>query len=86
MLFMVAWALSAGVSSAARAADPVLFKPDAVAWDKTKEGAKREGKVVVAGPGFPVFRANISEAFKKAYGISVESWRVNSPPLAAFSA
>lgn len=72
MLVVFAWAFSAGVSTAARAAEPVLFKPDAVAWEKMKEAAKKEGKVVVAGPGFPLFRANIAEAFKKTYGVSVE--------------
>jgi iron(III) transport system substrate-binding protein len=37
-----------------------------------KEGAKKEGKVTIVGPGFPGLRQGITDGFQKAYGVSVE--------------
>jgi ABC-type Fe3+ transport system substrate-binding protein len=48
------------------------LQADAAAWERYKEGARREGRVVVVGPGFPGLRQAITEGFQNAYGISVE--------------
>jgi len=56
----------AAVSPAAR------LQPNAAEWERLKEGAKREGKVVVAGVGFPGLRQGVIEGFQKAHGITVE--------------
>jgi ABC-type Fe3+ transport system substrate-binding protein len=37
-----------------------------------KEAAQREGRVVVAGPGFPGLRQGLVEGFQQAHGITVE--------------
>jgi ABC-type Fe3+ transport system substrate-binding protein len=60
---------SAEAQSAAGAAQ---LKADAAAWQRYQDGARREGKVVVAGPGFPGLRQGLTEGFQKAYGITVE--------------
>src|SRR5687767_9858798 len=41
-------------------------------WNKTLEGAKREGKVVVAGPPDPGVRLEIPRRFNERFGVSVE--------------
>jgi iron(III) transport system substrate-binding protein len=48
------------------------LQANAAEWERIKEAARREGKVVVAGPGFPGLRNGITEGFLKAYGITVE--------------
>jgi ABC-type Fe3+ transport system substrate-binding protein len=58
------------VSAQEATVDP--FKSDAGEWARIKEAAKKEGSVVVIGPGFPTFRTPLVEAFKKATGVTVE--------------
>ncbi len=41
-------------------------------WERIKEAAKQEGRVVVVGPGFPALRDGVIEGFQRAYGIAVE--------------
>src|SRR5262249_50304733 len=43
------------------------LQADAAAWERFKEGARREGRVVVVGPGFPGLRQAITEGFQNAY-------------------
>jgi ABC-type Fe3+ transport system substrate-binding protein len=45
---------------------------DAAAWTRLQEAARREGTVVLAGPPFPGLRQAFSEAFQRAYGITIE--------------
>jgi ABC-type Fe3+ transport system substrate-binding protein len=45
---------------------------NAAEWERTKEAGKREGRVVVAGPGFPGLRNALVEGFQRAHGITVE--------------
>jgi len=47
-------------------------EPASAEWDRVKEAAKREGTVVVSGPGAPELRTGITEGFQKAHGITVE--------------
>jgi ABC-type Fe3+ transport system substrate-binding protein len=54
------------------AAGAARLKADAAAWERYKEGAKREGRLVVSGPGFPGLRQGITEGFQRAHGITVE--------------
>src|SRR6476620_2354172 len=42
------------------------------AWDETLEAARKEGKVVVAGPPDAHVRKALPEAFKKRFGITME--------------
>jgi ABC-type Fe3+ transport system substrate-binding protein len=62
--------------STAAPADPAARSGDASAppsdWERLQEAAKREGRVVVSGPGFPALRTGLSEGFQRAHGISVE--------------
>src|SRR3954471_2951434 len=41
-------------------------------WDKTLEAARKEGKVVVAGPPDAHVRNALPEAFKQRFGITME--------------
>src|SRR5215216_4737747 len=41
-------------------------------WDETLEAARKEGKVVVAGPPDTHVRKALPEAFKKRFGITME--------------
>ncbi len=59
-------------AEAQSAAGAARLKADAAAWQRYQDGARREGKVVVSGPGFPGLRQGITEGFQKAYGITVE--------------
>ena len=49
-----------------------FFKANADQWARFKEGAKKEGKVVISGPPFPNLRQAIVQGMQKAYGITVE--------------
>ncbi|HZR99950.1 MAG TPA: extracellular solute-binding protein [Chloroflexota bacterium] len=60
---------SAEAQSAAGAA---RLKADAAAWQRYQDGARREGKVVVSGPGFPGLRQGLVEGFQQAHGLTVE--------------
>lgn len=51
---------------------PASLKPDPAKWERLKQAAKGEGRVIVTGPGFPGLRNGIVQGFHKAYGISVE--------------
>jgi ABC-type Fe3+ transport system substrate-binding protein len=59
-------------SPLAKSAPIATLKANAAEWDRIKEAGKKEGKVVVSGPGFPGLRTGVTEAFQKAYGITVE--------------
>jgi ABC-type Fe3+ transport system substrate-binding protein len=59
-------------AEAQSAAAAARLKADAAAWQRYQEGARREGKIVVSGPGFPGLRQGITEGFQKAQGITVE--------------
>src|SRR4051794_14532353 len=63
-------AASPAATTGAGAASPGL-QANAAEWERIKEAARREGKVVVSGPGFPGLRNGITEGFLKAYGITV---------------
>src|SRR6266446_2150852 len=41
-------------------------------WDKVVAEAKREGKVVVAGPPVPGFRQGLTDGFRNVFGIGLE--------------
>ena len=69
--------------TAAQAANPPAAAVDGAAvsgtvqanageWERLKEAATREGRVVVAGPGFPALRNGVTEGFQRAHGIQVE--------------
>ncbi|HEY7065034.1 MAG TPA: extracellular solute-binding protein [Chloroflexota bacterium] len=45
---------------------------NAAEWERTQEAGKREGRVVVAGPGFPGLRNALIEGFQRAHGITLE--------------
>jgi ABC-type Fe3+ transport system substrate-binding protein len=62
---------TAGERRIAPSGDAVL-PPNPAEWDRLKEAARREGKIVVAGPGFPTLRNAIVESFQRAHGITVE--------------
>jgi ABC-type Fe3+ transport system substrate-binding protein len=62
---------ASGGSAAAPAASPGL-QANAAEWERLKEAARREGKVVISGPGFPGLRNGITDGFQRAYGITVE--------------
>src|SRR4051794_37687859 len=47
------------------------LQANAAEWERLKEAARREGKVVVSGPGFPGLRNGITGGFLRAYGITV---------------
>jgi iron(III) transport system substrate-binding protein len=49
----------------------------AAAFDAVKDAAKREGTVVVAGPGLPGLRTGLSEGFQTATGVAVEYLGLN---------
>src|SRR5436190_389018 len=59
-------------SATETAAGAARLQADAAAWERFKEGARREGRVVVSGPGFPGLRQALTEAFQNTYGIAVE--------------
>jgi ABC-type Fe3+ transport system substrate-binding protein len=59
-------------AEAQSAAGAARLKGDAAAWQRYQDGAKREGKVVVAGPGFPGLRQGFTEGFQKATGLTLE--------------
>ena len=48
------------------------LRADQEAWDRFKEAAKREGRVVVSGPGFPGLRNSLTEGFQRAHGLTLE--------------
>ncbi len=54
------------------AAEAPAHRADSARWEQVKRAAREEGKVVVAGPGFPGLRAALVENFQQAYGIQVE--------------
>ena len=56
----------------AGAADARGLRADAGQWERVKEAAKREGRLVVVGPTFPGLRESIVQAMQNEYGISVE--------------
>ncbi len=60
----------AEVSAPAAEAPQVRANP--AEWDRLKEAGKREGRVVIAGPGFPNLRQALIEGMEQAHGISVE--------------
>jgi ABC-type Fe3+ transport system substrate-binding protein len=60
-----------GNPAAQPAAKPAADGP-AAEWERTKEAAKREGSVVVAGPGEAQLRQAVTDGFQKAHGITVE--------------
>ena len=41
-------------------------------WDKVVAEAKKDGKVVVAGPPVPGFRQGLIDGFRKTFGITLE--------------
>src|SRR5438132_4145305 len=41
-------------------------------WEKIVAEAKREGKVIVAGPPVPGFRQGLTDGFRNAFGITLE--------------
>ena len=41
-------------------------------WEKIVAEAKKEGKVVVAGPPVPGFRQGLTDRFRNAFGIGLE--------------
>src|SRR5579862_4024050 len=49
-----------------------VFKADPEQWARYQEAAKKEGKVVVAGPPFPNLRQAIVGAMQRIYGITVD--------------
>jgi ABC-type Fe3+ transport system substrate-binding protein len=51
---------------------PPSLQGNAAEWERLREAARREGKVVVMGPGFPGFRNGVVEGFQRAHGITVE--------------
>jgi ABC-type Fe3+ transport system substrate-binding protein len=65
-------AATAPASAAPAAAAGPASAPAASDWDRLNETAKREGRVVVTGPGFPGLRNGLVEGFERAYGIGVE--------------
>jgi ABC-type Fe3+ transport system substrate-binding protein len=62
----------ASSAPAGAAAAPSSAQSSAPAWTQLVDAAKREGRVVVAGPPFPGLRQGVAEGFEKTYGISVE--------------
>src|SRR5688500_18999916 len=60
-----------GNPAAQPAAKPAADGP-AAEWERIKEAAKREGSVVVAGPGEAQLRQAVTDGFQKAHGITVE--------------
>src|SRR5688572_28235506 len=54
------------------AASPAAGAPGQAEWGRLKEEAKREGRVVVSGPGFPGLRNGLVEGFERAHSIPVE--------------
>jgi len=62
---------AAGAPTPAAAAPP-LAKPNPADWERVKEAAKKEGKVVISGPGFPGLRTGLTEGFQKTHGITLE--------------
>lgn len=65
MVFFLAGFLMSGVLSpfAAQAQER---------WDKIVAEAKKEGKVVIAGPPVPGFRQGLIDGFRKTFGITLE--------------
>ncbi|HEY7063659.1 MAG TPA: extracellular solute-binding protein [Chloroflexota bacterium] len=64
-------------AEAQSAAGAARLKADAAAWQRYQDGAKREGKVVVSGPGFPALRQALVDGFQQAYGITLEYLGLN---------
>ncbi len=50
-------------------------------WDKVVAEAKKEGKVVVAGPPVPGFRQGLIDGFRKTFGITLEYFGLPSGEL-----
>src|SRR3954447_17241708 len=65
-------AVTAGAAPAAGVTAPVAAASAQSDWDRLKEAAKREGRVVIAGPGFPGLRNGLAQGFERAYGLAVE--------------
>ncbi|HLQ31751.1 MAG TPA: extracellular solute-binding protein [Chloroflexota bacterium] len=65
---------TAAKPAAAGLGQPLTAKlqPNPQQWATLKDGAKKEGKVVVMGPGFPGLRQGFTEGFKKTHGVEVE--------------
>ncbi len=59
-------------SAASQPAAAPAVQANPAEWERLKEAARREGKVVVLGPGFPALRSSIVEGFQQAHGITVE--------------
>src|SRR4051794_32363480 len=66
--FVPTAATTSGAAAAAGAAAPAAAAPARSDWDRLKEAAKGEGRVVVAGPGFPGLRNGLVQGFERAYG------------------
>ena len=63
---------AASSAAAPAAATAPGLQANAAESARLQEAARREGKVVVSGPGFPGLRNGITDGFQKAYGITVE--------------
>jgi iron(III) transport system substrate-binding protein len=63
---------AAGPSSPAAAPAAATAPASASPLDSLRDGASRDGRVVVAGPGLPGLRAGLSQGFQNATGVEVE--------------
>jgi ABC-type Fe3+ transport system substrate-binding protein len=45
---------------------------NAAEWERVKQAARQEGRVVVTGPGFPGLRNALVEAFERTHGLTLE--------------
>src|SRR5262249_3321730 len=62
----------AAAPAATPLAKPPAIQPNAAEWQRLKEAARQEGRVVVSGPGFANLRNALTEGFQKAHGVTIE--------------
>ena len=90
MMAMLVGLLAFAACAAEEKASPTPAAPTAAAkpspeeeWNRVVEAAKKEGKVVVAGPRSAPVRKGLSEPFEKRFGISVEYQGMSGVELAS---